>query len=318
MNAPDKTPPTNPAENDEHASRAHESGSKSNLRPEDLKWDAEAEPIGQSVPEPKENIAPGSDRLPIVEHTAAPLAIDTAVLEKRGFVVPNGPRTPTIQEFRGVKRSLLLNAMPGGHGDDDLGRLIMITSALPSEGKTFCAVNLALSLVEEKDYSVLLVDGDVAKPSVPAVLEIGQYPGLIDALADPDIDVRSLIQQTTIPKLSYLSAGRAHHQATELLASSFMKDLLDTLMAIDSKQIIVFDSPPLLVSTEAPGLPPRMGQIVLVVEIGKTKRSAVKDALTIIDRDDDSVTILLNKASRGRSASGYGGYGYGYGYGRKD
>ncbi|MFK7964992.1 MAG: P-loop NTPase [Burkholderiaceae bacterium] len=317
MNAPDKRPPP-PAENDEVAELGNGKKSKSSLRPEDLKWDAEAELLNQSELLANQAAVAIEPQTSTQEPRPDPLVIDKNVLEKRGFIVPNGARSATIQEFRGVKRSLLLNAMPSSEDGDDLGRLIMITSALPGEGKTFCAVNLALSLVEEQDYSVLLVDGDVAKPSIPEVLELAQQPGLIDALADPGTDVRSLIHETSIPKLSYLSAGRAHHQATELLASSLMQDLLDTIMSIDSKQIVVFDSPPLLVSTEAPGLPPRMGQIVLVVEIGKTKRSAVKDALTIIDRDDDSVTILLNKASHGRSASGYGGYGYGYGYGRKD
>lgn len=319
MNAPEKALPGNDGNvrgDDDAPVRNHA------LRPEDLKWDVESTLADEAMLSEKlvtetVNTDPGATGESEAVSTDELLQIDRVRLKKQGFIVPDGPRTTTIQEFRGVKRSLLLNAVGAPADDVNRARLIMITSALPGEGKTFCAVNLALSLVEEKDYTVLLVDGDVARPSIPERLGLPELPGLIDALADPGIDVRSLIRQTSIPKLTYLSAGRAHHQATELLASSLMDDLLDSLLGIDKRQIIIFDSPPLLVSTEAPGLPPRMGQIVLVVETGNTRRSAVKDALTMIDRDDDSVSILLNKASSGRSASGYSGYGYGYGYGRK-
>lgn len=318
MNAPEKPRPTIQEGGPELAGEAKRSTGNRNIKPTDLKWDPETELIGETELSNTLAAAPIDSAQSEPLSPKEPVVIDTVALEKRGFIVPNGARTRTIQEFRGVKRSLLLNAISYTPEEVTRERLIMITSALPGEGKTFCAVNLALSLVEEKDYTVLLVDGDVAKPSVPTVLNLPEMPGLIDALADPEIDVRSLVHNTSIPKLTYLSAGRAHAQATELLASSLMDQILDSLLSMDSRQIIIFDSPPLLVSTEGPSLPPRMGQIVLVVETGGTKRSAVKDALTMIDRDDDSVSILLNKAPRGRSASGYSGYGYGYGYGHKN
>ncbi len=245
--------------------------------------------------------------------------ISAQTLSAKGLIVPGGPRTRSVHEYRVIKRSLLLSALSDGTAASDPARRIMITSALPGEGKTFTAANLALSLAEERDYSVLLVDGDVARPSLPGLLGIEPRAGLMDALIDPGLDLTNLIRRTSFDKLSFLGAGTPNPQATELIASDAMAGLVDRLTARNRRQIVVFDSPPLLVTTEASSLAPHMGQIIVVVETGKTPRAAVQDALRSLRGYPASPCVLLNKAPQRRGTYGYGAYGYGaYGYGESD
>jgi len=238
--------------------------------------------------------------------------INLAGLRARGFVTPDASPTPVSQQFRMIKRPLLTNAFGRGGSTVTNGRRVMVTSAFPGEGKSFCAINLAMSIAAERDHSVLLVDADVARPSVLRELGLESDSGLMDWLIDGNRDLDDLILQTSIDKLSLLPAGRRHEHATEYLASAAMTDLLEQLSARYPDRIIVFDSPPLLVTTESRVLATYMGQIVMVVEAGKTPRSAVKEALSAL-QDCEIVGLLLNKAARVTDGGyyGYGGYGYG-------
>lgn len=261
----------------------------------------------------------GSHRIPELLRSAAPqpagrtVGIDLNMLRRRGFALQDGEQNRISQEFRLIKRPLLANAFGKGVPQVRNGRRIMVTSAFPGEGKSFNAINLALSIAAERDHKVLLVDADVAKPSIPRELGIEPGPGLMDWLVDENQDVSRLVMQTNIDKLSILLAGTRHDHATELLASTAMTRLLDQISARYPDRIIVFDSPPLLLTTEARVLASYMGQIVLVVESGGTPRQAVMDALGTIE-GCEIVGLILNKAVTSQK-SGYGGYGYGYGYG---
>jgi receptor protein-tyrosine kinase len=187
----------------------------------------------------------------------------------------------------------------------------MITSALPGEGKTFCTINLAISIAMEMDRTVLLVDADVAKPSITSALGIKAEAemGLMDVLSDRGIDLASVLFKTDMPSLSILPAGTRHARATEVLASERMRILLQEMAQRYSDRVIIFDSPPLLVASEASVLANRMGQILVVVEAGKTQEAALKKALGRIE-SGNVLGVLLNKGEAPESEYGYDGYGY--------
>ena len=186
----------------------------------------------------------------------------------------------------------------------------MVTSAFPGEGKSFCAINLAMSIAAERDHGVILVDADVARPSIPRVLGIDARAGLMDWLIDGAPDLSRLVLPTNIETLSLLPAGRRHEHATELLASEAMGRLLEQLSQRYPECIIIFDSPPLLVTTESRVLASYMGQIVMVVEAGKTPREAVREALATIAANE-IIGLVLNKAEKMETTGYYQGYGYG-------
>jgi len=165
----------------------------------------------------------------------------------------------------------------------------------------------------ELDYTVLLVDADVSRPSVLRELDLPPQPGLMDVLAGEVDDLSEVLLKTNIDKLSILPAGMPHQRATELLASEGMTQLLEQMAHRYADRIIVFDSPPLLVTTESRVLAAHMGQVVLVVEAERTTHAHVRQALAAIEPCPIRM-MVLNK-SRDRSVGGYYGYGYGYGYG---
>jgi receptor protein-tyrosine kinase len=241
-------------------------------------------------------------------HSTRRVELDFARLKVRGLVTPDVPKSQIADEFRVLKRPIIRNAL--GHGGVRVrnGNLVMVTSALPGEGKTFTSVNLALSMAMEVDSTVLLVDGDVAHPSFPGLLGSPNGPGLLDLLTRDDISFPDAILRTNIEKLALLPAGSRHRRSTELLASEQMASLLRELASRYSDRIIVFDSPPLLATTEARVLASHMGQIVMVVAADSTTQHAVTQALATIE-SCDIVLMTLNKASRTDVGTYYGYYG---------
>ena len=236
------------------------------------------------------------------------VVIDLARLAQQGVVTPDAPHTSVAREFRVIKRPLLENLQGKGGVRAKNGNLIMVTSAMAGEGKSFCAVNLAMSMAMELDNTVLLVDADVANPSVLEILGMPQAPGLLDVLTDPARDLSSVILRTNVDKLSVLPAGTRHERATELLASDGMTQLVQEMALRYPDRVIVFDSPPLLLTTESPVLATHMGQIVVVVEAERTTSNSVRQALASVEKCP-LVMTLLNKA-RGSDIGAYYGYGY--------
>ena len=236
--------------------------------------------------------------------------IDLDALSAAGIVSPNSPRSQVADQFRVIKRPLIRNAMGKGASIITNGNLIMVTSALAEEGKSFTAINLALSIATELDNTVMLVDADVARPSVLRVLGLPPSPGLLDLVLDESLDMSSVLLKTNIDKLSILPSGLQHQRATELLASDAMIRMLGTMASRYPDRIVIFDSPPLLLTTEARVLATHMGQIVMVVRAETTLQSDVQHALHHIEACPVKL-LVLNQA---RAAS-EGAYGYGYGYG---
>src|SRR5262245_41819187 len=238
------------------------------------------------------------------------IAIDLAHLAAAGMVTPDAPRSQIADEFRIIKRPLLSNAQRTSPAAGASPNLIMVTSALTEEGKTFISVNLAMSIAMELDNTVLLVDADVANPTLPSIFRFEGSKGLLDVLNDPAIRLSDVLLRTNVPRLSVLPAGTAHRRATELLASEAMERLVDEMANRYDDRVVIFDAPPLLPTTESRALATHMGQIVLVVEADKTTHGTLKSALSTIEACP-IIMKVLNKASRSDVGSYYGYRGYG-------
>jgi protein-tyrosine kinase len=241
-----------------------------------------------------------------------PIRLDDAHLASRGFLSPSASGTRLSSEFRSIKRPLLGNAFGRDREAVENARRIMVASAYPDEGKSFCAINLALSIAAERDQSVLLVDADVARPSLPGLLDFEQGAGLIDLILDPEGDVERFVRPTSIEKLSILSAGRMHAHATELIASDAMARVLSDLTDRFPDRVIVFDSPPVLMTTESRVLASHMGQVMLVVASGSTPRAAITEVLEAVQAVP-VVGLVFNKSRDLQSGAAYS-YNYGYGH----
>lgn len=229
-------------------------------------------------------------------------------LAANNMVTSDGGRVPVAEEFRAIKRPLIENAFSQNGRPVNRNNLIMVTSALPGEGKTFTAINLAISIAMELDHTVLLVDADVARPSILRTLGLKSEAGLMDVLLDSKLDISDVLLKTNIDTLTILPAGKNHRHATELLASQTMSSLLDEIASRYPDRIVIFDSPPLLLTSEARVLASQMGQIVVVVEAETTTMHAVKTALNQLEACSN-VNLVYNKA---RSFPGQGNYGHYY------
>jgi protein-tyrosine kinase len=251
---------------------------------------------------------------PAASHAAAPggslpaIVLDRGALRAAGLMPPEEEVDLLTRQYRKIKHPLVAKAMGRGVPREPRGYLIMIASAMAGEGKSFTAVNLALSLSLEKDVKVLLVDADAPKPQLSHVLGLANAPGLLDVLRHPKRDVESLIRATNVRSLSFLPAGLGADDATELLSSPRMEQIAALLGQRDSQRIVLFDSPPLLQTTESPALARVAGQIVVVVRAEITPQPLLLDALNTL-QGHPGVSLVLNQ-SRPSGAAPYYYYGY--------
>ncbi len=235
------------------------------------------------------------------------VALDLGALAAANYMVPNHTEYKLEREFRAVKQPLLANAF--GASRVARGNLIFVTSALPGEGKTFCTINLALSMAAEIDKTVLLIDADVAKPSIATRLGLQPHLGLLDLLSNRDLKLHDVVLRTNIPKLSVMQSGAPRANSAELLASGEMKRLLEEVVVGHQDKIILLDGPPLLPTIEARILAQLTGQVLMVVQSGKTTHDEVAQAFATVEKCE-VVLSVLNRRSGGL----LGGARYGYGY----
>ncbi len=241
------------------------------------------------------------------------IKLDLKRLQAVGIVDADTGKTNQIaEEFRHIKRPLLMHALGQGASQVHNANLIMVTSSLANEGKTFTSINLAMSMAMEMDKTVLLVDADVAKPQIANRFGLKDRKGLTDVLLNPDIDLRDVLIHTDFHNLVILPSGRRHPHSTELLASQSMHRLTEELSTRYADRIVIFDSPPMLLTSEARVLATLMGQVVLIIEESVTPQPVVKEALSML-KNNEIVGLVLNKSQR-KQGSDYYGYGY-YGYG---
>ena len=230
-------------------------------------------------------------------------------LALEGFAVPGGAANAQVEEFRIVKRQLLEQVEDlRRQGAGVEAQAILVTSALPEEGKTFVAINLAMSIAAEKDSEVVLVDLDMARSSVLSTLGLPSGPGLVDAIADPRIDVRDLVIKTDLGGLSVLPGGRPTASDSEYLASARAKAVLARLVEGHPNRVVVFDTPPVLAAALAVEVAKLSAQTVLVVKAEKTSGSAVQDAAGLLSAGCPNVQALLNGVQFSPSGRRFGPY----------
>lgn len=272
-----------------------------------------AEPMQRVAASARQSLAPPAfDGIPARQSFRGTFhPVDRKHLREQCLIEPEGPVTGLLEEFRIVKRQLLMTAAESraGRGAEH-GERILVCSSHPGEGKTFCAVNLALSMAAEKDTEVLLVDADFAKPSVLSALGLPGGPGLMDALADPAIAVEDCIIGTDIAGLFVLPAGNSTGHDTELLASAYTVEVLDRLTAQSPNRIVIFDSPPVLAASPASELAHHVGQALMVVRADQTGEAALRDAVSILAGCED-IKLLLNCTRFSPTGRRFGSY-YGY------
>jgi len=237
--------------------------------------------------------------------------VDLETLKASGYITPDMPTNLLSEEFRIIKRTLVLNAFAKGEKALKNGNMILVSSSNPSEGKTFCAVNLALSIATEQDLTVLLVDADFSKPDALNRLGVNAGKGLMDILDDDMLTVADCLVHTNIPKLVLLPAGRPHNLGTEMLASDRMREVTDEIANRYKDRIIIFDSPPALASSAASVLALHAGQAVFVIEAERTTETMVKDSLNLLSACPH-INLLLNKTRYSGSNTKFATY-YGYG-----
>ena len=231
-------------------------------------------------------------------------------LDKNGHISLNGERKQINEEYREIKRKLLANAFGSLAKTLHNPNIIMVTSSRPSEGKTFTATNLAMSIASEQDKTVLLVDADVLKPNVLNTLGLERRKGLMEYLTGGVEDISDVLYPTNIDKLKIIPAGKSHHLSTELLASQKMHETVDEFANRYPDRIVIFDTPPLIGINESAILANFAGQAVVVVEEGKAKIGDIKMSVERLN-PDMAIGFVVNKSVH-NDTDGSGYYGYYY------
>lgn len=236
-----------------------------------------------------------------------PLPIDFDRLQAAGFITPTSPRSQQIECFRAIKRALRRIAFPEGTAERETNsNVIMVTSAVAGEGKTFVALNLAMSFCLERDLFVLLIDGDSHRRSLGSWLGAETEPGLVDLLAGDAHDVGDIIRRTSVPNLSVMPAGRPHAHGTELLSSKQMGALMRDVGARYADRIIIIDTAPVLATNEGVALSAYVGQTVLVVEKDATTKRNLREALAKL-KGGRNLSCVFNRVTDEHSFAD-GGY----------
>ncbi|NNM00560.1 MAG: AAA family ATPase [Gammaproteobacteria bacterium] len=288
----------------------------SGVQPE-TEADAAPEPVAElkAAAEAAPEVAPPLPRPDVEDRENADLILDFDQLSAGGFLIPWESAHRQSEEYQQIKRRLLGNMVEGMLDNPRPKNLIMLTSAMPGEGKTFTSFNLAISIAMEMDRTVLAVDADIIKSDLTKAFGARGRPGLFDILSDDRISLSGCLLRTNVPSLSVLPAGFNEEKVTEKLASENMRALVAELAERYSDRVIIFDCPPLLASSGATALAPLVGQVVLVVEARKTPRSNIKEALGNLD-SVPITGVVLNKMKEYGEGSPY--YYYKYGYYRQD
>jgi exopolysaccharide/PEP-CTERM locus tyrosine autokinase len=237
------------------------------------------------------------------------LTIDVNALRSAGYLPEKEKDRQFADHYRRIKRPLIEKALSGDAGGGE-PRVILVTSAVPGDGKTFTTLNLALSMALERDISVLLIDSDVSKRHITEILGLRDRKGLLDALSENSLDVESVVVPTDLRGLSILPAGTPTEGTTELLSSNRMREIVTTLCARSPRRILLLDSPPLLITNEGRAIIKVAGQVVLVVRAGETPRHAVQAAIGMFD-EKQAGGVILNDVKVGLTEGyyGYGAYG---------
>jgi len=286
--------------------------------------EAEAKAGAQAMAESVQALPPTSvpnagrgqaDPSPTERDLKAIVYLDIEQLRQAGRLPSVEMAAQTEEEIRRIKWPLLKDIAGSGGSPPARNNVVLVTSALPGEGKTFTSLNLALSIVRDRELRVVLVDGDVARPGLTPTLGLEGQPGLVDALEDTAQDVGSVTYQTDVDGLFFVPAGKWHPHAPEFLAGSRMPEIIEALSQRVRQGVIILDSPPLLSTNEAQVATRYAGQVLLVVRADSTPQQAVLDAVALVD-NSARVSAVLNHCQAPVLSRYYGQYHFGYGYGQ--
>ncbi len=237
------------------------------------------------------------------------VTIDRGALARYGIAIPTARRSRVAEEFRIIKRNVLARyAAEKRDGGSGRSRAIMVTSARPDEGKSFTAINLALSIAGEHDLKVLLIDADASRHSIQKMLGISADAGLVDLLADPTIDFADVMLRTNLPNLTVMPAGSVDTNVPELLSSNRTRALFDEMTQRYADRFIIFDAAPCLASSDPAILSELVGQTVFVIEAERTQQEEIEVALNLIS-PCPNIGLVLNKV-RTATTDRFGSYSY--------
>jgi len=227
-------------------------------------------------------------------------------LKAYGMLPSNHSRNRIMEEYRMIKRPLLKYV--DGDGADKIhnSNLIMVASALPGEGKTFTALNLAISIAMEQGRTAILVDADFSRISLEKIVGKDRK-GFGDYLAGEVASVDEVLLDTDVHDLKIVASGTPHAYATELLAGSKMSSFIVDINNKFPDNIIIFDTPPVLISSEAGTLSKEVGQVVFVVEAEQSSKDKLSEALSVFD-PSQTVGLVLNKCHIKYKSGYYGSF----------
>jgi receptor protein-tyrosine kinase len=273
-------------------------------------------PVDSNESQPMREPAPPREHRDLASLTANDMKrivdIDYDHLRRAGRLPPIHAAHQTEEELRRIKWPLL-SAMAGRGGNTPArNKVILVTSAEPSEGKSYTALNLALSIVRDREMRVILVDGDVALPGLTPTLNLEGAPGLNDVLDDPAMDVNDVTYRTTVEGLFFVPAGKWHQHSPELIAGSRMPQVINDLSDRVGGGVVILDSPPLLATNEAQAATRYVGHVLMVVRAERTEQQTVMNALALIDKTTP-VSAVLNGVEVSFLSKYYGHTYYSYG-----
>ena len=241
--------------------------------------------------------------------------LDFVDISANGFIDPTAGVTRLTEEYQQIKRRVIGNTVDGLYEGPAASNLIMVTSSVPNEGKTFTSINLALSIAMEVDRSVVVVDTDIVKSDLTRFFGLVNRPGLYDILGHPELGIADVICKTNVPSLSVIPAGTDTRGVTEKVASTGMRELTLELSKRYTDRLVIFDSPPILATSSARAMAGYVGQTILVVEACRTPAHTVRHSMAVMEPLNFAGVILNKSRYSGGDSNHYYGYGYGYGYG---
>jgi protein-tyrosine kinase len=254
-----------------------------------------------------------------VTHNGEHLAFDTSLhsvklnyprLRESKISLPGDRNSVIFNEFRSVKRKLLPLATRNGT-EQRAKNIVMVSSALPAEGKTFTSMNLAITLAAEKNLNVILVDGDVIRSSVTRYFTGQSGRGLLDLFSATSCKLDDVLHRCEdISNLHILFSGTQNDGAPEMFASARMAEICDLLSKRFPQSIVIIDSPPVLATSEPTSLATHVDHLIMVVAAGRSSRHQVETALSALT-SCRSIYMLFNKAPRWQRPSQGSYYYYG-------
>ena len=197
------------------------------------------------------------------------------------------PNSPYIEAYKSIRTQIIQKTEQTG------GKTIMVTSALPGEGKTTCAINLGFTFAREFSQTVLLVDCDFRRQRIHELLGMKSDKGLVNHLLN-DEPVSDLIVWPGLEKLTLISGGRTIHESTEALGSPRMKAVVQDMKERYPDRYVLFDVPAILASADALALAPQVDHILMVVAAGCTPVSDVRRALELVPKEK-VIGLVMNK-----------------------